>query len=143
MLKEGVVTTKLLKLAAPTIFTGNHKKLDTFLLQLTLYFKFNGSSFLSKLTKYSMHPTTYKEKPKNGSDHKSKKQEVQKLKQTQSAADYTAHFTQLSAATNWDDIALTVIYYAGLKDNVKDEIARGERLDDLRVKTVMAIRINN
>ena len=70
-------------------------------------------------------------------------QEVQKLKQTQSAADYTAHFTQLSAATNWDDIALTVIYYAGLKDNVKDEIARGERLDDLRVKTVMAIRINN
>ena len=76
MLKEGVVTTKLLKLAAPTIFTGNHKKLDTFLLQLTLYFKFNGSSFLSKLTKYSMHPTTYKEKPKNGSDHKSKSMSI-------------------------------------------------------------------
>ena len=51
MLKEGVVTTKLLKLAASTIFTGNCKKLDTFLLQLTLFFKFNQSSFTAEANK--------------------------------------------------------------------------------------------
>ena len=36
-----------------------------------------------------------------------------------------------------------VIYYAGLKDNMKDEIARGEWLDDLHAMMVMAIRIDN
>ncbi|SLM37533.1 hypothetical protein SS1G_09531 [Lasallia pustulata] len=51
MPKEGVVTTKSLKLATPTIFIGNCKKLDTFLLQLTLYFKFNQSSFTAKADK--------------------------------------------------------------------------------------------
>ena len=50
---------------------------------------------------------------------------------------------RLHKATNWDKVALTAIYYAGLKDNVKDEVARGEQLDDLRAMTVMAIRINN
>ena len=39
--KEEAVTVKPLKLATPTIFTSNRKKLDTFLLQLVLYFKFN------------------------------------------------------------------------------------------------------
>ena len=58
-----------------------------------------------------------------------------KLRQTKSTADYTAHFTQLIAATNWDD--------AGLKDRVKDKIARGERPDILRVMMLMAIKVNN
>ena len=49
-----------------------------------------------------------------------------KLRQIKSAADYTAHFTRLSAATNWEDAALTVMYYAGIKDGVKDKIARGD-----------------
>ena len=69
--------------------------------------------------------------------------ELMQLRQTKSAADYTAHFTRLSAATNWEDAALTAMYYAGLKDAVKDEIARGERPDDLRAVTTMAIRIDN
>ena len=69
--------------------------------------------------------------------------EVQKLKQTHSTADYTVHFTRFSVATNWDNVALTAIYYAGLKDNMKDEIARGEQSDNLRAMTVMAIRIDN
>ena len=68
---------------------------------------------------------------------------LMQLRQTKSAADYTAHFTRLSAATNWEDAALTAMYYAGLKDAVKDEIARGERPDNLRAVTTMAIRIDN
>ena len=35
------------------------------------------------------------------------------------------------------------MFYAGLKDVVKDKIARGERPDDLRAVTIMAIRIDN
>ena len=54
-----------------------------------------------------------------------------------------AYFTQFGAATNWDGVAITAVYYVGLKDDVKDEIARGERLDDLLIMMVMAIRINN
>ena len=69
--------------------------------------------------------------------------ELMQLRQTKSAADYMAHFTRLSVATNWEDAALTVMYYAGLKDAVKDKIARGERPDNLRAVTTMAIRIDN
>ena len=49
--KEAVVMTKLLKLTTPTIFTGEYKKLDTFLLQLMFYFKFNQSSFTAEANK--------------------------------------------------------------------------------------------
>ena len=51
VLKEDVVTVKPLKLATPMIFTGDRKKLDTFLLQLALYFKFNRSLFAGEADK--------------------------------------------------------------------------------------------
>ncbi|SLM33362.1 Zinc finger, CCHC-type [Lasallia pustulata] len=35
------------------------------------------------------------------------------------------------------------MYYDGLKDAVKDKIARGERPDDLQKMTIMAVRIDN
>ena len=66
-----------------------------------------------------------------------------KLQQTRSTADYMVYFTQLSTATDWDNIALTAMYYTGLKDRVKDKIARGEWPDDLYAIMIMAIRINN
>ncbi|SLM33607.1 hypothetical protein BofuT4_P055740.1 [Lasallia pustulata] len=40
-----VLTTEQLKIATPTPFTGERKKLDTFLLQMTLYFSFNKALF--------------------------------------------------------------------------------------------------
>ena len=40
-----VLTTKQLKIATPTPFTGERKKLETFLLQMTLYFRFNKALF--------------------------------------------------------------------------------------------------
>ncbi|SLM37478.1 retrotransposon gag protein [Lasallia pustulata] len=49
--KEEVVTVKPLKLVTPTIFTGDRKKLDTFLLQLALYFKLNRSLFTGEADK--------------------------------------------------------------------------------------------
>ena len=77
-------------------------------------------------------------------DHKcTAERNLLKLRQIKSAADYTAHFTRISAATNWEDAALTAIFYAGLRNGVKDEIVRGEWPEDLRAMTIMAIRINN
>ena len=184
--KSEIVTTKSLKLATPTVFTGDRKKLDTFLLQLNLYFKFNRSSFATDADRvqyaaYYLQGEAeewfrpYLQEYTDNEDDLSQAEEstrrmfasftrfkseirmmfgdidrertaerdLLKLRQTKSAADYTAHFTRLSAATNWEDAALTAIFYAGLKDGVKDEIARGERPDNLRAMTIMAIRIDN
>ena len=184
--KSEIVTTKSLKLATPTVFTGDRKKLDTFLLQLNLYFKFNQSSFATNADRvqyaaYYLQGEAeewfrpYLQEYTDSEDDLSQAEEstrrmfasftrfkseirmmfgdidrertaerdLLKLRQTKSTADYTAHFTRLSAATNWEDAALTATFYAGLKDGVKDEITRGERPDNLRAMTIMAIRIDN
>ncbi|SLM39535.1 Zinc finger, CCHC-type [Lasallia pustulata] len=145
MPRAEVVTIKSFKLATPTIFMGNRKKLDTFLLQLTLYFKFNQSSFVTDADKYTGNeddPTEAEESTQKmfasfkrfrseiqmvfrDIDHKcTAERNLLKLRQIKSAADYTAHFTRISAATNWEDAALTAIFYAGLRNGVKDEIGQ-------------------
>src|SRR5271156_7165424 len=43
----------------------------------------------------------------------------------------------------WDDAALTSQFYQGLKDNVKDDIVRGERPDTLQEMIATAVKINN
>ena len=186
MLRAEVVMTKLLKLATLTIFTGNCKKLDTFLLQLTLYFKFNQSSFATDANRvqyaayylqgeveewfrpYIQEYVDNKDNPSQAEEstrrmfasfnrfkseirmvfgdidrERTAERDLIKLRQTKSTADYTAHFTRLSAATNWEDAALTAMYYIGLKDVMKDKITRGDQPDNLRAMTIMAIRIDN
>ena len=51
---------------------------------------------------------------------------IMSLRQTTSAAVYAAEFQQYSPQTEWDDVALTAQFYKGLKDSVKDDIARTE-----------------
>jgi hypothetical protein len=68
---------------------------------------------------------------------------IQNLKQRGSAATYTAEFQQHSGKTDWDDTALKAQYYRGLKDHVKDEIARSDRLDGLQEMIKLAIKIDN
>ena len=46
--------------------------------------------------------------------------DIQRLKQTGSAVKYTDQFNQLALRLDWDDAALTQMYYNGLKDFVKD-----------------------
>jgi hypothetical protein len=43
----------------------------------------------------------------------------------------------------WDEAALTDIFYTSLKDHVKDEIARGDRPDELANMIKIIIYINN
>lgn len=68
---------------------------------------------------------------------------IQNLRQRGSAATYTAEFQQYSGKTDWDDAALKAQYYQGLKDHVKDEIARSDRPDSLQAMVELAIKIDN
>ena len=187
-----------LKIATPTPtpFNGERKKLDTFLLQMTLYFWFNDRLFAFESEKV-MYAADYlqgdaeawfrpylkdfmnninapteaddetvrafsgfdkfmhgirlvfgdideERRAKRDIDEERRaKRDIRRLKQTKSAADYTAQFKRISAATNWGEAAVMAQYYHGLKDGFKDEIAREERPDTLGDMTPMAVRIDN
>ena len=49
---------------------------------------------------------------------------MQSLRQTGSAADYGSKFQQLAAQTQWGAVSLVAQFYKGLKDRVKDDVAR-------------------
>jgi hypothetical protein len=68
---------------------------------------------------------------------------LRNLKQTKSASEYTAEFKQIQSQLEWDDAALMEYYYEGLKDHVKDEIARNEWPGDLGKFIETAVRIDN
>ena len=65
------------------------------------------------------------------------------LRQTGSATEYASKFQQISSRLEWEDAALTEVFYTGLKEHVKDEISRIERPDELSEMTETAIRIDN
>lgn len=68
---------------------------------------------------------------------------IQELKQTKSAAQYSAEFKKHQSKIDWDDAPLIATYYNGLKERVKDEIARQDRPEDLTDMMKLAIRIDN
>ena len=53
-------------------------------------------------------------------------QKLQALRQTRSASEFTAKFQQLAVRTQWGDSTLTALFYQGLKEQVKDDITRGD-----------------
>ena len=65
------------------------------------------------------------------------------LRQQGSASEYTAKFRQISSKLEWADEPLMAQYYEGLKDDVKDELIRNERPDDLAAYIEQAVRIDN
>jgi hypothetical protein len=68
---------------------------------------------------------------------------LQRLKQTGSAARYHAEFQQQSARLGFNDVALRAQFYKGLKEHVKDELARTEPADTLQELVESAIKIDN
>ena len=68
---------------------------------------------------------------------------IQELKQTKSASQYTTEFKKYQANLDWDDAPLIATYYNGLKEKVKDEIARQDRPTDLAEMMTLAVRIDN
>jgi len=69
--------------------------------------------------------------------------QLHRLRQTSSANKYVAEFQQTASRLMWDDAALTSQFYQGLKDNVKDDIVRGERPDTLQEMIATAVKIDN
>ena len=53
------------------------------------------------------------------------------LKQKGLAADYAATFHGLAAKIDQDEAALAATFYSRLKDDVKDEFARIDRLEEI------------
>ena len=74
---------------------------------------------------------------------RSTERHIQALRQYKSATAYAAEFQQYARRTDWNDEALTAQFYRGLKDQVKDDIVRGERPKDLQTMITLAIRIDN
>ena len=65
------------------------------------------------------------------------------LRQKGSVANYTVEFQQYATVTNQDDDALCSQYYKGLKDIVKDEFAKIDRLDTLSQLIIAVVKIDN
>ena len=59
------------------------------------------------------------------------------------AATYAATFQRHAAYMNWDNTALTVQYYKGLKNFIKDEISRSERPSTLAKMIKKSVIIDN
>lgn len=70
-------------------------------------------------------------------------QEIFHLWQKGAAATYVTTFQRLTAATEWEDLALTAQYYKGLNDKVKDKITCGKHSDTLHKMIKQAIVIDN
>ena len=68
---------------------------------------------------------------------------MQSLRQTGSAADYASKFQQLAAQTQWGAVPLVAEFYKGLKDRVKDNVARVNRPNQFQLMINPAIRIDN
>lgn len=65
------------------------------------------------------------------------------LKQKGPASEYAAKFRQLSSKLDWPDEPLMTQFYAGLKEEVKDELAKQDRPDEFADFVKMAVRIDN
>jgi Retrotransposon gag protein/Zinc knuckle len=68
---------------------------------------------------------------------------IERLRQERSVAIYTSRFRQIVSLLNWDNSALMSRYYRGLKDDIKDEIARRDWPNDLQNMIATASKIDN
>ena len=67
---------------------------------------------------------------------------LRRVRQKGSATHYTTEFQKWSNSTNWSDDSLRAQYYEGLKDDVKDDIARDEWPSSLDKMMAAAIKID-
>ena len=65
------------------------------------------------------------------------------LKQKGSCSKFTAEFMRISAKTDMDDASKRVLYYQGLKSEVKDELARDDLPDSFEALSKKATRIDD
>ena len=68
---------------------------------------------------------------------------MQSLRQTGLAANYASKFQQLPAQTQWEAVPLVAQFYKGLKNRVKDDVARVNQPSQFQSMIILAIRIDN
>ena len=64
------------------------------------------------------------------------------LRQRTSVSSYLADFTRLSVLVKWNSEAKAAQFYRGLKDNLKDELARGKKWESLTELQETSLRID-
>ena len=69
--------------------------------------------------------------------------ELINLEQKRAASIYAAHFQKVSFNLSWSNAALAEQFYRGLKNVVKNDIAREEQLTTLQNMIITAIQIDN
>ena len=69
--------------------------------------------------------------------------QLMKHQQKGSAATYAAGFRQIISKLDWDDDAYIAQFYQGLKDEIKDEVARMDRPSELADYIELVVRIDN
>jgi Ty3 transposon capsid-like protein len=83
--------------------------------------------------------TTFGDPDQTGSAER----ELFSLRQIASVAAYSADFRRISTNTSWNDAALNAQFYRGLKDPVKDELAKIEKPETLDSLIEIAVRLDN
>jgi hypothetical protein len=90
---------------------------------------------------------TFQEKIKrvfgNADEKRDAERRIEGLSQSTSAAHYASEFQQYAGRVDWNEAALIRQFYRGLKERVKDEVAKDERDDDLQELISRAIKIDN
>ena len=70
-------------------------------------------------------------------------QKLGRLHQTKSVSEYAASFRQITSKLDYDDEPLMMMFYRGLKTEVKDELYKEDRPDNIAKYIAMAVQIDN
>jgi len=68
---------------------------------------------------------------------------IRSLKQTTSASEYASKFQQLASKLGWPDEPMMAQFYAGLREDVKDELVKEDRPESFAAYVQRAVRIDN
>ena len=71
------------------------------------------------------------------------KQTLMNLQQWGSVTVYAAEFQRIVFKTEWGDVSLTVQFYRGLKNDIKNDITKAEWSETLQAMIQLAVQINN
>ena len=165
------VSSKPKKAKLPDEFKGDRTSVNSFLIQLTIYFENRSSEFTNDYDRILFASSFFRDKALSWlrpqlefylerlrnpnsvyvpmfdtyesfvrqlrvtfgdiNEQATAERELRMLRQTKSVGFYTSEFQRIASILQWDEKALIYAFYAGLKETVKDEIARVGRPDSL------------
>ncbi|KAM4065456.1 retrotransposon gag protein domain-containing protein [Hirsutella rhossiliensis] len=145
----------------PGPFDGTHGTLRDFLTQLKAYHRFYPTKLSDPVERYSTQEIVYLERHSpdevfasfqgfeeaitkvfgTTDEEREAEQKLRELRQRISASDYAAKFRQVTSKLDWDDEPLMSRFYDGLKEEVKDELYKENRPDNLSDYIAMARKL--